>query len=168
MGRKTPKSSSVPLVLNGAGYSDVLADISELLEQARRAAAKAINSLLASTYWQIGRRIFELEQGGRARAEYGEGLIKRLSADLTAKHGRGFSRRNLEQMRAFYREWEIRQTPSAIFEARVKGSVFAVHQSAEKAQTVSALSSLPPVSILGAFPLPWSNYIRLLAVDDID
>ena len=150
MGRKPGKPLSVPSVISGSGYYDVLADISELVEQARRVAAEAINSVLAATYWEVGRRIVELEQGGKARAEYGEGLVKRLSADLTAKHGRGFSRRNLEQMRAFYQGWKIWQTPSAIFQARVKGSILTAHQGLEKAQTVSALPAPPKVSLLGA------------------
>jgi hypothetical protein len=64
------------------------------------------------TYWEIGRRIVEFEQGGKARAEYGEGLWKRLAANLTAKYGRGFSKSNLASMRGFYLGWEIFQTPS--------------------------------------------------------
>jgi hypothetical protein len=99
-------------------YGRLLADISGLLEQARRTAARSVNAVLTSAYWEIGRRIVEHEQHGRKRAGYGEQLIGRLSQDLTAKHGRGFSKRNLEQMRAFYLGWEIAQTPSAQFEAR--------------------------------------------------
>ena len=165
MGNTPVKSSIVRSASSGAEYDDFLAGISELLDQARRAAAKAVNSLLAATYWEVGRRIVELEQGGTARAEYGEGIIKRLATDLTAKYGRGFSRRNLEQMRAFYRDWEIWQTPSATFEARVKGSMFAAQP---KAQTVSALSGPPQASAFGAFLLPWSHYVRLLTVDDVN
>jgi hypothetical protein len=71
-------------------------------------------------------------------------------------------------MRGVYQDWEIRQTPSAIFQARVKGSIFTAHQGPEKAQRVSALSSLPQISLLGAFPHSWSHYSRLLAVHDID
>src|SRR5512135_1863894 len=52
-------------------------------------------------------------QAGKARAEYGEGLIARLAEDLGAGRGHGFSARNLRQMPAFYVGWEIWQTPSA-------------------------------------------------------
>jgi hypothetical protein len=56
---------------------------------------------------------------GKARADYGEVVLKALSYDLTAKHGRGFSRANFQQMRLFYIRWEIFQTPSGKLEARM-------------------------------------------------
>src|SRR5262245_13799198 len=83
-------------------YSSFLGGISELLDQARRVAVRSVNSVLTATYWEVGRRIIEFEQGGKQRAAYGEGLLKRLGQDLAAAHGRGFSERNLRQMRAFY------------------------------------------------------------------
>ena len=91
----------------GPDYGDLLAGISDLLEQARRMSARAVNSIITAAYWEVGRRIVEYDQGGKARAEYGEEVLKRLSHDLTARHGRGFSKRNVEQMRAFYLGWEI-------------------------------------------------------------
>ena len=102
-----------------SGYGQLVSDISRLLEQARRTAARSVNAVLTGTYWQVGRRIVEHEQGGKERAGYGEELLGRLSMDLTATHGRGFSRANLQQMRLLYLGWEICQTPSGKFEARV-------------------------------------------------
>ena len=101
-------------------YGRLVSTISRLLEQARRSAARSVNALLATTYWEIGRRIVEFEQGGKARAGYGEELLERLSRDLTAKHGRGFSRQGLQKMRAFYLGWEICPTQSGKFESRAK------------------------------------------------
>jgi hypothetical protein len=72
------------------GYGSLVDGIGELLEQARHQAARAVNSLLTAAYWEIGRRIVEFEQGGEARAEYGEALLNTLSSDLTTQHGRGF------------------------------------------------------------------------------
>jgi hypothetical protein len=69
--------------------------------------ARTLNSILTATYWEIGRRIVEFEQGGKARAEYGEALLNRLSQDLGERHGRGFSHQGLQKMRAFYQGWEI-------------------------------------------------------------
>jgi hypothetical protein len=54
----------------------------------------------------------EFEQEGEERAGYGAEILKRLSADLTRRFGRGSSRVNLQNMRLFYRQWPIRQTPS--------------------------------------------------------
>ncbi|MCR4414660.1 MAG: PDDEXK nuclease domain-containing protein [Thermoguttaceae bacterium] len=120
------------------GYDEILAGVVDLLETARRASARAVNSVMTATYWEIGRRIVHQEKG-RRRAEYGEALMSRLSADLTARYGRGFSKRNLQQMRLFYLAWPI-------------------------AQTVSAQS--PAAGVVGRFPLPWSHYVKLLSVQD--
>ena len=72
------------------------------------------------TYWEVGRRIMEFEQGGKGRAEYGAELLQRLAIDLTQRFGRGFSLRNLRTMRSFYAGWPIRQTLSAEFAIRYK------------------------------------------------
>lgn len=84
------------------GYAALLADVVSVLEAGRRLAARSINALMTATYWDIGRRIIEEEQSGETRARYGEELIDSLSKDLTNLFGRGFGRRNLFQMRAFY------------------------------------------------------------------
>jgi hypothetical protein len=93
------------IVPNTAGYDGIRSDIVALLESARRTAARSVNALMTASYWEIGRRIVEFEQGGQERAIYGEALIQRLSADLTRRFGRGFSPRNIEQMRQFYQCW---------------------------------------------------------------
>lgn len=149
------------LASGGAGYGDLVGGIAALLEDARRASARAVNALVTATYWEIGRRIVEYEQGGRARAEYGERLLKRLASDLTARFGRGFGWRNLFQMRAFYLAYPpaILQTASA----ESGRDLDTVEPTAtRKLQTVSAISlSVHPVN---RFPLPWSAYVRLLSV----
>ena len=89
MARRKPTSHHMEVP--ETGYGGLVSDISVLVEQARHQAARSINGLLTATYWEVGRRIVEFEQKGRARAEYGEGLLKRLADDLAARHGRGFS-----------------------------------------------------------------------------
>ena len=105
------------------GYNEVLAGISDCSAE-RRSTAQAINSILTATYWEVGRRVVELEQRGQVRAAYGEGLWKRLADDLTARHGRGFSKSNIALMRAFYLQWDIFQTPSGKLVAQAKASPF--------------------------------------------
>jgi len=73
-----------------------------LIAAARNAAARSVNCIMTATYWLIGRRIVEFEQGGETRAQYGEELLKRLSTDLTSRFGRGFGVDNLQRFRAFY------------------------------------------------------------------
>lgn len=120
--------------ING-GYDAVLTGLVDLLDQARRQAARSVNAVMTATYWEIGRRLVEVEQGGQGKADYGQQIVERLFHDLTARFGRGFGRRNLFQMRVFY--------PAYL----------------QKVQTVSA--QLDNASL---FPLPWSHYVKLLAV----
>ena len=131
----------------GPSYDEVLAGVVELLEQSRRVAARAVNSVMTATYWDIGRRIVLHEQHGEARAAYGEELIKRLATDLTSRFGRGFARQNLFNMRGF----------------------FLAHPVDQIIQTLSGKSASQEVTlpdVAKAFPLPWSHYVLLLSVKD--
>jgi predicted nuclease of restriction endonuclease-like (RecB) superfamily len=154
-------------IVSGEDYSGIRSDIVALLESARRAAARSVNALMTATYWEIGRRIVEFEQGGQERAVYGEALIQRLSVDLTRRFGRGFSPRNIEQMRQFYQCWpaeQIRQTLSGkLTTCKIPQTVSAELTSSLISQTPSALSVDLPV-LAQVFPLPWSAYVRLLSV----
>ena len=84
------------VILPEGAYSDTLADVVELLEEGRRTAARSINALMTATYWLVGRRIVESEQGGQGRAAYGQALLQRRSMDLTRQFGRGFGADNLD------------------------------------------------------------------------
>ncbi|MBS5789817.1 PDDEXK nuclease domain-containing protein [Fusobacterium sp.] len=94
---------------------DIYEEIRGLLKSARENIVSTINSTMAKTYFLIGKRIVEEEQNGEKRAEYGKKLIKELSKKLTKEFGKGFSERNLEQMRKFYLAYSIPQTVSAEF-----------------------------------------------------
>jgi predicted nuclease of restriction endonuclease-like (RecB) superfamily len=86
-------------------YQQLLDQIATSYEHGRRQAAIAVNTHLVQSYWAIGQHIVEYEQGGKARAAYGEALIKRLSKDLVLILGKGFSVSNLKRMRQFYLEF---------------------------------------------------------------
>jgi predicted nuclease of restriction endonuclease-like (RecB) superfamily len=95
------------------GYTEVLNHIGREIDSARLAVAKAANQMITRTYWEIGRRIVELEERGKSRTElYGERIIDRLSLDLARRYGRGFSRSNLYNFKAFYIMKNIIQTVS--------------------------------------------------------
>lgn len=114
-----------PVAIDDDAYEAVLTDVAHLLEAARHAAARSVNSIMTATYWAVGRRIVEEEQKGRKRADYGEQPVTRLAKDLTRRYGRGFGYRNLYQMRQFYTNYpRILQTPSA-----KSGKPAASHQS---------------------------------------
>ena len=162
------------MVVGSGGYEQLMGEISGLLEQARRGAARSVNAILTATYWEIGRRIVEHEQGGEFRAEYGAQLLQSLADDLTARHGRGFSRQGLQRMRAFYLGWEIRSTPSGILEAAVICSTVSSKLESGIFQTLSGRSPIAqtpsaqleqPSWVPEAFPLSWSHYTRLMSVE---
>jgi predicted nuclease of restriction endonuclease-like (RecB) superfamily len=135
-------------------YTAVHADIVALLEAARRAAARNVNTLMTASYWEIGRRIVEFEQGGKDRAEYGQALLKRLSTDLSARFGRGFGVDSLESMRLFYRTYP----PERISESLIR-KLPINHPSP---------NSEPPIrnfdlnQLAQVFPLSWTHYIHLM------
>jgi predicted nuclease of restriction endonuclease-like (RecB) superfamily len=89
--------------------------VSELLKEARRNVISSINKTMVITYFEIGKMIVVEEQGGKKRAEYGTQLLNELSSRLTNEFGKGFSQRNLEQMRQFYLVYSNAQTLSAEF-----------------------------------------------------
>lgn len=83
-------------------YTEALAGVVELLDAARRASARVVNSLMTATYWEIGRRIVDHEQAGAKRADYGEEVVKRISGDLSRRFGRGFGFAQVAAMRQFH------------------------------------------------------------------
>lgn len=155
--KATKQKSSVPARAKKSvakpDYRNWSGGIASLLEEARQQSARHINAILTATYWEIGRRIVEFVQLGESKADYGEEVLLRLSADLTKKFGRGFSHRNLDHMRLFYLQHpaeQISQTLSAKFSRQGLPAFF---QSVSekfllpaKCQTVSDKSSVAKIS----------------------
>ena len=165
-----------------AAYTGLIGGIGELLETARHATARAVNALMTATYWEVGRRIVEFEQGGKKRAGYGEELLSRLAADLTARFGRGFSAPNLHKFKQLYLAYppgHILSTLSIKLPAAKSPTLSSVSTDREILSTVPIeLEDLPIVQtasaqsasriltlgdVAKAFPLPWSHYVRLLS-----
>ena len=94
-------------------YDNLVSGIGQLLSDAKNNIARTVNTTMVVTNWHIGQYIVEYEQGGKERAEYGTQLLKRLAEDLTKTFGRGFSWRNLYNMKEFYIQFPILQTASA-------------------------------------------------------
>jgi len=144
-------------------YDYILGDISKVIDTARSSAARSVNYIMTAAYWFIGCRIFEFEQKGAERADYGDELLKRLSLDLTSRYGRGFAKSNLYQMRSFYMAYQdIFQTLPGISDASDSSSVW---QNFQAASGTSELVNFQDIqSLTSRFPLPWSVYVRLLSV----
>ncbi len=93
-------------------YADLISKIERLVEAGRSKAVIAINQVMVTTYWSVGRHIVEYEQEGKEKAEYGSQLLKRLSKDLTIRLGSGYSHSNLNYMRMFFQAFPILETVS--------------------------------------------------------
>lgn len=165
MSKSKKKNNSV----TNNDYSTLINDINGVLENARKFSARAVNSILTSTYWLIGRRIVEYEFQGMDRSEYyGDKLLENLSIDLQKKFGRGFSRQNIQLMKQFYETYlfeKISQTPSgkSSGNANIRQTLSNKSLAADNIpQTPSAQSLL--IELSNKFPLSWSHYVRLLSV----
>ena len=85
--------------------------IEALVVEARRKIASTVNVAMVYTYFEVGRYIIEDEQGGKTRAEYGKGILKGVSARLTASLGKGWSVDTLEKTRRFFLTFSKSATP---------------------------------------------------------
>lgn len=95
------KETSGQLLANDPEYVRLVSHISDLWDGAKNKAVYAVNAELIDANWQTGQYIVEFEQGGNAKAKYGDKLLVNLSKDLTRLKGRGFSRSNLNYMRSY-------------------------------------------------------------------
>ena len=82
-----------------SGGAEVYESIRTALAEARMSVVVAVNSAMVGVYWEIGRQIVEAVG---ERAEYGRNLLAYFSERLTKEFGKGFTVRNLQQMRKFY------------------------------------------------------------------
>jgi predicted nuclease of restriction endonuclease-like (RecB) superfamily len=155
---KSPRSK---LALHG--YDQLLSGIQRLLEEARHQAARSVNAILTATYWEIGRRIVVYEQGGKARAGYGEELLKRISEDLTSRIGRGFGISHVKMMRQFYLTYSNLKNRQSLIgrsaASKKSQSLIGELQGKPEAHYAPNLAAL-----MNYFPLSWTHYAHLLRV----
>jgi predicted nuclease of restriction endonuclease-like (RecB) superfamily len=116
--------------------------VAQIIEQARVHIGRTVDLTMCVTYFEVGRMIVEEEQEGKARAEYGRGLLKGLSGYLTEKFGKGFSETNLRNARKFYQIYlpSIQQLPTA-------------ESNIEKGQSLTDI-----------FKVTWTHYLVLMRI----
>lgn len=132
--------------MNDLQNTQLLQNISSLLDNARKKVAVAVNQTIVLTYYEIGRMIVEDEQNGENRAEYGKAVLKDLSLHLTERFGKGFSVENLDRMRFFYKTYSEQIS-----------STLLTNSSNIIQQTTSV-----------NFNLSWSHYLKLMRIKDIN
>ena len=120
-------------------------EIEGLIEETRRKIHKTVNTEMVLLYWMVGKTIMGLQKG-KERAQYGKKLLEDLSMMLTNKYGKGFSYRNIRQMRQFYVCFPIWQTMSAKLTRFKKFYIYY--------QKVATLSQ----------ELTWSHYAELIKI----
>ena len=134
-------------------------EIRNLVQNARKSAAKNVNSLQVITNFEIGRRIVEHEQKGSRRAGYGERIVRELANRLTEDLGRGFSKRNLDYMRQFYLEYHEAVSEIALIDTGQSPPT--VNVNVPIVQTLSA-------QFANTFTLSWSHYLILMNIKNRD
>lgn len=117
-----------------------------LVTEARKKVASVANTAQVYTYYEIGRYIIEDEQGGKLRAEYGKGVLKRVSERLTERLGKGWSEENLRLMRKFYTLYSHVQSP--IFKIQTSGLEIQNENSNHRLRNYQ-------------FVLPWTHYQKM-------
>ena len=90
--------------------NSILDDARNIIEKSRSNAVRSVDFCRVLMYWNLGKRIFEEEQQGKDRADYGTYLIKNLALNLEKEYGSGFSERQLKFCRQFYRLYPIGNT----------------------------------------------------------
>lgn len=136
-----------------------------LVTEARKKVASVANTAQVYTYYEIGRYIIEDEQGGKLRAEYGKGVLKRVSKRLTERLGKGWSEENLRLMRKFYTLYSHVQSP--IFKIQTSGLEIQtpkIQTSGSEIQNENSNHRLRNYQ----FVLPWTHYLILTHVSDPD
>jgi len=93
--------------LNSFNSKKLLEDARKIIETAQSNAVRSVDFCRVQMYWNLGKRIFEEEQQGKERADYGAYIVKSLAEKLEVEYGSGFGKRQLEQSRQFYRVYPI-------------------------------------------------------------
>lgn len=138
-----------------------------LVTEARKKVASVANTTQVYTYYEIGRYIIEDEQGGKVRAEYGKGILKRVSKRLTERLGKGWSEENLRLMRKFYTLYSHVQSPIR----KIQDSGLEIPSQKIQASGLEISTSTDNSSqwtLNHRFKLQWSHYLILTHVKDTD
>jgi len=144
------------------GLAPLIAEVRNLIQSARRGVASVVDTFQVLTNFEIGRRIVEHEQKGEKRAGYGQEMLKALSTRLTEEFGRGFSVTNLQLMRKFFIENEIRIQQKA----SVKLASTGILQTPSAISTPVEIWQKPSAKFSNPFTLSWSHYVELLPIKD--
>lgn len=84
-------------------YEEILLQAVAVIDNARTALAKQVTTIATSTYWGIGKLLYDR----KLESKHGSSIVKQLSADLKQKYpNMGLSTRNLWYMKSFYERYK--------------------------------------------------------------
>ena len=95
------------IVTYSAAENQLYLDVKTIIEESRANAIRSVDFNRVLMYWNTGRRVFEEEQQGKDRADYGSYLIAGLAQRLEPEYGSGFSKRQLHFSVQFYKTYPI-------------------------------------------------------------
>lgn len=141
-----------------------------ILEQARGAVVRAVNTNMVLAYWLIGREIVHDLQAGEERAEYGKQMLADLSSRLIQRYGNGFSVPNLQNFRKFYLAYSTRVTMGADIQhpAGTKSADERIQYPMGTKSTKARIPHPAGVELTQGFSplLSWSHYRALMRVEN--
>ncbi len=152
-------------------YSALIDTISKVHQQAQAGVAGAVNRFLVLRNWLIGAYVVGYEQKGKDRAEYGENLLSRLSADLQKREVAGCSRQMLQRMRLFYQMYpqigEYICSPAvSIFVLPRNIDVFSKCLPAVSISDTGKSKSPKPLTAKLLMNLSWTHFVELISIED--
>lgn len=152
--------TSKPKPKKNERVESIYSRVRDILETARSRAYHAVNFAMVQAYWHIGMVVVEEEQKGKAKAGYGEYLLKELSERLTKEFGKGFDPSNLRYMRLFYLSVEsVNILHSQSSEEEICDAVRHISSPGKKSHALR--DELPVVRP----ELSWTHYRLLLKVE---
>jgi len=149
-------------------YEALLEAIGQAHQQAQAGAAGAVNRHLLLRNWVIGAYLVEFEQNGQDRAQYGAGLLKRLSKDLRKRGLSGASPDVLERMRLFFKMYpqfssSISATASRNLLQRENREEVALSATLSRKTSERAPAPLPCKALVH---FSWSHFVEFIRLDD--
>jgi predicted nuclease of restriction endonuclease-like (RecB) superfamily len=92
------------LAKNRLNTSNLVLELSSLIEESKQQVAKVANSTLTLLFWHVGKRIQE-EVLKNERAAYGKQIVGTVARQLELKYGRNFTEKNVRRMIRFAQEF---------------------------------------------------------------
>ena len=154
-------------MINQSQAMNFFESVAQIIEQARRFVGRTADLTMCVAYFEVGRKIVEEEQGGRARAQYGTKLLEELSTYLNARFDKGFSVSTLKNARKFYQ----------VYSPSIGQTLFAQSENTgDTRQSIVSILEKKNAPLIGQtlfaqsypFQLSWSHYLILMRIKNDD